>query len=797
MHPTDTSIADPRLALLCEKAARFCALAGIALGASVLIGWWLDVAALKTVLPGAASMKINTALSFLLAGVSLHAAGLQNGSPAWRSAHIFPGALVALIGMLTTVEYGFGVDLGVDQLLFAVPAEPISHAPPGRMALATAVAFTLTGAALLLLDSRRGRLASQAAALAGNLIGVLAVMGYAYDVESLYGVGAYSSVALHTAIGFVAVNFGILVARPRRGLMAVVTSRTLGGVMARRLLPLALVAPFLIGWARVMGERLGYFDSVFGVALVALAYIALFSVFTWRTAKVLHESDLRRLSMEGGLRRQDAKLNGIIDSAMDAIIMVDGAQRIVLFNPAAAAMFRVEPADVLGQSLDVLLPQRFREAHSGHLRDFSAKGVTNRRMGGLGAIVGARADGEEFPIEASIAKLDMDGECYCTVILRDITERRRGEEQLKAATLEAERANDAKSRFLAAASHDLRQPLAAMRLYANVLRDKAPESEQALVASMDDCISVLSALLTDLLDLSKLQAGVVKPKIVDFSVFELLADLESVYMLKALAKGLRLRFQSSRFIGRGDPVLLKRIIGNFIENAIRYTERGGVVVGCRRRQGKAWVEVWDSGIGISPDKTAEIFEEFRQLGDAARNQGSGLGLAIVAKTAALLGLEFCVRSWPGKGSVFAIELPLGQAETAPVAAAPVGVHRPLRIALADDNVLVREAMLVALQGIGHQVVAAASGGELQVRLGKLPPDIVISDYRLARGETGFDVITAIRNAWADNLPAIIITGDTDPKLIASMAGRGVSVLHKPLDMNELQAHLDELACPAT
>jgi PAS domain S-box-containing protein len=379
----------------------------------------------------------------------------------------------------------------------------------------------------------------------------------------------------------------------------------------------------------------------------------------------------------------------------------------------------------------------------------------------------------------------------------DITQHKQAENRLRAATLEAQRANNAKSRFLAAASHDLRQPLTALRLYADAIMDKVLPPHQALMHSMQGCITNLSGLLTDLLDLSKLEAGVVKPKIVDFSVFELLGSLESVYRLNALEKGLQLRFVPPRLIGRSDPVLFKRILGNLIQNAIRYTERGGVIVGCRRRWGKAWIEVWDSGIGISADKTAEIFEEFRQLGDEARNLGSGLGLAIVAKTAALLGLDVSVRSEPGRGSVFALELPLGHAEGVIVPLPYVDNCRSLCIALVEDNPMVRDALVIALQRSGHQVIAAANGSGLMAELGSLAPDIIVSDYRLAQGENGFDVIAAVRACLRTDLPAIIITGDTDPNLIARMSGRGIAILHKPLDMDEFSTLLVHLTTRAT
>ncbi|MBC7908058.1 MAG: HAMP domain-containing histidine kinase [Rhodospirillaceae bacterium] len=241
----------------------------------------------------------------------------------------------------------------------------------------------------------------------------------------------------------------------------------------------------------------------------------------------------------------------------------------------------------------------------------------------------------------------------------DIAEQKRMEGELALAKAEAEQANAAKSRFLAAASHDLRQPLQALGLYLDVLRGRLSPDDAPIMTRIESCHSGLSRLLTDLLDVSKLEAGVVTMNLGKVAIMDLQTSVVSAHAPVAEMKGLRLRMVATRVIVQADSVLLERIIGNLVANAVRYTEHGGVVIGCRHRQGKAWVEVWDSGIGIPEDKTAEIFEEFRQLGNQERNseRGTGLGLAIVSKTAALLGLTVRVSSQLGRGSMFAIELP--------------------------------------------------------------------------------------------------------------------------------------------
>lgn len=912
-----------------ELTSRWCALAVAALGGAVLVGWWLDIAVLKSVLPGLVMMKANTALAFLLAGVSL--AGAAAGR---RNIQLVLAATVTLLGLLTLGEYFFAADFGIDNLLFDAPFEPVSMAPPGRMAKATAIAFAFSGLALVLLDGKSA-LAPQAAALVGSLIGILALLGYAFSVTALYGVGAYSAVALHTAVGFVMLNLGILLARPQRGLMAVVTSPTAGGLMARRLLPLALTAPFLIGWVHVQSVQRGLDRSEFGIALVALTYVVLFSAVIWRTARVLLQTDQRRSMSDRARRQQQAQLESVIDGAMDAVVMLDDAQRVVLFNPAAEQMFGRKAADVIGGPLDLLLPQRFRAWHAERVRDFGSKVAANRRLGSQGSMPGLRACGEEFPIEASISLLESNGEKYYMAMLRDcsesrriqaalresearergrfeelsklldavpaavwfahdpgsavitgnrlsyqwlglpeganvsqsappgerlgsfkilkngeaippaemplqlaaagcevrdyefdfvypdgtcrhvvgnatplldeegrsrgaisafidITQRREAELTMQAAQAAAERANNAKSRFLAAASHDLRQPLSALGIYGSLLERHVTAAGQPLLANLKDCIGSLGELLKDLLDLSKLDAGVVTPNRSDFSVADTLENLVSARAPEAHLKGLRLRCVPCRLTAYTDPVLFNRILGNLVDNAIRYTERGGVLIGCRRRRGKTWVEVRDSGIGIPEDKTVEIFEEFRQLDDGARTRGSGLGLAIVAKTAALLGVQISVRSRLGRGSVFAVELPLGQ-EQKIAAPEPRGAAcKSMRIALVEDNAMLRDALTQALEAGGHRVVPAASLDELRARLGSQPPDVLLSDYRLAHGQTGFDVITAIRTTMGADLPAILFTGDTDPDLVRSMAHRGITVLHKPLSIETLQSYLNDL-----
>ena len=373
----------------------------------------------------------------------------------------------------------------------------------------------------------------------------------------------------------------------------------------------------------------------------------------------------------------------------------------------------------------------------------------------------------------------------CT--FNDISARKHIEAELKQASLAADAANSAKSRFLAAASHDLRQPLSALSLYVGVMRNKATPELQELVGNFQDCVGNMSELLTDLLDISKLEAGAIDCRPTVFSVSEFFAALRSVVSGNTQGAHLRIRIRPSNYVAFTDVTLLRRIVGNFVDNAIRFTNKGGILLACRRHAGKQWIEVWDTGIGIPEDKIVTIFEDFSQLGDGARTRGSGLGLAISRQMAALLGLQIRVRSRPGRGSVFAVELPQGHLQTAARPPALVNpTNRKLRVAILDDNRYVLQALKMMLEAAGHSVVDATSLSELLAHLPLSRPDILVTDYRLNGGHTGFDAIAEARSLWGTNFPAIIITGDTNPSLIQSMATQAVPVLYKPVCTDTLQ-----------
>lgn len=374
------------------------------------------------------------------------------------------------------------------------------------------------------------------------------------------------------------------------------------------------------------------------------------------------------------------------------------------------------------------------------------------------------------------------------------------EQRIEERTRELELASTAKSRFLAAASHDLRQPMHALGLFVARLRETvhAPEARRT-VDQIDASVRALDQLLDALLDISRLDAGVLKPRLEDFQVQPLLERMQTEFLPAAEAKGLRLSVIPSRLVVRSDPVLLERILMNLMSNAVRYTSRGGIVVGARRREGHARLEIWDSGPGIPVEKQQAIFHEFYQLGNPERDRskGLGLGLAIVKRLSQLLKHPLDLTSSPGRGSRFSIDLPLGEASrvtSPPRLRKPPGDLSGAFVVVVEDERLVREGMQDLLTQWGCQVVTAGSAMEAAARLAEHDrmPDLIISDYRLRDGETGIQAISRLQAAYPVSIPALLISGDTAPERLREARESGLRLLHKPVPPARLRAMLAAL-----
>ncbi len=381
----------------------------------------------------------------------------------------------------------------------------------------------------------------------------------------------------------------------------------------------------------------------------------------------------------------------------------------------------------------------------------------------------------------------------------DITEQKQVEAALRDAREAADKANAAKTRFLAAASHDLRQPLQALTLFSSLLEDRLQDDgDRDIVAMMDTSIDAMTDLLNTLLDISKLEAGTITPEITEVAVDDLIRSVSTSLSAIVMESEIDFRTVKSHAIVRTDPVLTERIVQNFAANAIYHSGGNRVLVGCRRRGDTLRIEVRDNGKGIPEDQQKQIFEEFYQLDNPAmdRRKGLGLGLSIVDRLGRLLNHPIEMSSSVGKGSMFAVELPLvnaGVSMLRPPTARLKAAQSGILIALIDDEPDVLEALRMMLEALGYDVLAATSEEEMLTTLSSngSSPQLIISDYRLRDGEHGTDAIKAIQDAVGAEIPAMIITGDTSPDELDEAGKNGIRILHKPVRSKFLSAEIAE------
>jgi two-component system, sensor histidine kinase len=385
---------------------------------------------------------------------------------------------------------------------------------------------------------------------------------------------------------------------------------------------------------------------------------------------------------------------------------------------------------------------------------------------------------------------------------QEISERVQAEARLREAKREAEQANLSKTKFLAAVSHDLLQPLNAARLFTGALLEHpVPESSGALIRQVSHSLEDVENLLCTLVDISKLDAGVIKPDISSFRLSELLEILAAEYRQIAGSENLRFRFVGSDVVVRSDAQLLVRILRNFLANAIRYTQTGSILLGCRRHAHGVRIEVWDTGLGIAEDKLQEIFQEFKRVNPSAntKDRGLGLGLAIVEKIARMLGHRVRVRSVEGRGSVFSVDVPFGRLKPTAEVQQPITARIGERLAGArvwvlDNDASICAAMRTLLEGWGCEVVTALCENDLATQVDSFhaPADLLIADYHLDDDINGVDVVADINARRGRPLPVLLITANYSNELKLQVRNLGHVLMHKPVKPMKLKAAMSHL-----
>lgn len=485
------------------------------------------------------------------------------------------------------------------------------------------------------------------------------------------------------------------------------------------------------------------------------------------------------------------ELETILNNVPTYIFYKDTNNTILRANKAAADSLGVTPDEMKGRPSRQFYPEHANRYYADDLE------VIQSGRPKMGIVEPLKVSHNQIRwIETSKIPIRNDsGEVTGILVLgSDITERKLAEQALRKAKDEAEQANTAKSRFLAAASHDLRQPLQAISLLTASLSKKLDDPRtQENLHELKGAVIAMRDLLDTYLDISKLDSGIIQPEITDCRIETLFNSIRLHFQRQAKENGIILRVIPSTAMVRSDPTLLEQLVRNFVDNAIRCTPSGKVLLGCRLHRSSVCIEVWDTGVGIPGDQLERIFEDFYQLDNPARNRckGLGLGLAISKRVANQLNHKIDVRSWLDKGSCFSIEVPVAHGSGKPRdkrESRPSMAHREnLQVLLVDDDPAVLNSTRLFLEVCGFRVDTATCGPDALARMSSNPnqPDIIVADYLLPQGDTGDRVIQKVRHKAGREIPAILLTGDVAQMQPNHPGLNRCRFLFKPVDPEDL------------
>jgi two-component system CheB/CheR fusion protein len=500
-------------------------------------------------------------------------------------------------------------------------------------------------------------------------------------------------------------------------------------------------------------------------------------------------------------RKTADDLQNVLYSTDIATLFLDASLKIRFFTPATKMVFNVIASDIGRPLADLhsLLPDCDFAADARHVLDRQTP--LEREI---------EAPGQVFFIRRIMPyRTNQHGVAGLVITFTDITERKSAAQALVAAQRNSDAANAAKSRFLAAASHDLRQPLQTLSLLQALLAKTATGEKQAtLVARMGDTVGAISGMLNTLLDINQIDAGIIHPEFVELRIDDIFRRLREELTYQAGSQGLSFRVVATSLTVRSDPALLEQMIRNLISNAFKYTRHGKVLLGCLRRGGAVHIKICDTGIGIPEHDLKVIFEEYHQLDNAARerSRGLGLGLPIVQRLGDLLGHKIRVRSTLGQGSVFTIEIacppdrdsaPIIETPLEPQPAAPAA-SRTGSILLVEDDPDIAELLAVFLKEEGHRVTTERDGVDAlaYIEHAAFQPDMILSDYNLPNGISGMQLASTVRGMLHRDVPVIILSGDISTETLRKVTQENCVHLWKPVRLSELAQEIQK-ALPAS
>jgi len=746
-------------------------------GSVVLIGWILDIPVLKSISPNFVTMKANTAICFIFIGLSLWLSQTrwQDNRTARRIAR-FCALAVFTIGFLTFWEYMLGRNFGIDQLLFKEPATAILTSSPGRMAFNTSIIFTIIGIALLLCGFETALFSwlAQLLVIPAGIITLLSFVGYMYDANPLYiGLKFNTAQALHTCVLFLMSCIGCLFVKPEQGLMKNVSSDNYGGMMLRRILPVVIVIPLVLGWFKIYGEKTGLLGNEFGVSFVATFNLVAVSLFVYIFSAYLNRLDIKRKQTEKMLQDSEVRYKTLFSSAVEGILVADmQGNKFLYCNPAVCRMFGYTEEELMRLGVGDIHPKEALD----HVRvEFEAQSREEKKSTELLCL---RKDGTVFDASISASGITIDGGEGLLGFFTDITERKQAEELLKQAKMQAEAANEAKSQFLANMSHEMRTPLNAIIGFSRILmQEEFAEEHKEHIRMIYNSGGHLLGLINDILNISSIEAGKMNIEMKQCSLGQLIANVESMMHPFATEKGLTFEIREKGDLPANivtDAARLQQCLTGLVNNAVKFTEQGHIYVNIslKDKDSKPCIrfEVEDTGIGIATESQQKIFEPFVQEdeGTSRKYGGTGLGLVVARKFAGLLGGELTLTSEKGKGSVFSLIIPAG----VDLAAQPLlNRHKIIDdaskvkqdrfsgcILVAEDVKTNQMLMKFLLEKMGFKVTIAENGAEAVNKALGQKFDLIFMDIQMPV-LNGYEATRTLRDKGI-KIPIVALTAGT-------------------------------------
>jgi PAS domain S-box-containing protein len=800
------------------RAWRFSRYAGgmaVAIGASVLVGWALDIGVLKSAY-GTITMKANAAVTIVLAGISLILLHAERASVLKRRVAIACAAAVTTIALLTVSQHLTGWNLGIDEILVREGAGAVATASPGRMGPSASTCLALLGITLILAHRRRAITTAQSLCVAVLLWSLLAIIGYLYGAAPLYTVTQATAIALHTALTLFILAIGVLAALADTGFVAAISSDREGGLMARRAMLAAAVAPIALGWIAVWLESHGMLDEAFGAAMLVVAIVVIITVVISHGAVRLNRESGHRLLAEATIGEQEDRLRQLttlIDLSYDPILVweIDGG--IVEWNAGCERLYGYSRDEVLGRGSALLLADEGAETEAMRL---SMRERLERHRHWSGEVRHRTRDGRVVAVESRQQLMVTDGRRLVLETNRDITERAQFEQERdellrreQRARLAAEESARLKDEFLATVSHELRTPLNAILGWVTLLRmeESDPPTVESALETIERNARIQAELVNDILDVSRIVAGKLQ---IDRRTLELGAVMESAIATIAPAAEAK---QQRLDIALGEPGLtlagdadrLQQVVWNLLANAVKFTPVGGSIrIAIERSAAHARIVVADSGSGIPPEFLPFVFERFLQADGSRtrRHGGLGLGLSIARYLVELHGGTIAAASdGVDKGATFTIELPLGDGALEQRPAVDVATLAPaerdgerrdglqgVSILVVDDEEDARDVLRGILEHHGATVSVAAGAGEAMIALESSRPRLLICDIGMP-DEDGYSLIRRVRKLGAEHggsVPAIALTGYARSEERARALDAGFHhFLAKPVDAGAL------------